>query len=88
VATIPRSDAEIFADARSALDQHPTIPPGVHVHVQGGTVRLTGSVRFERERAEAEEAVRHIEGTQGITNNIAVTQPVDPEGVEAPRKTR
>jgi hypothetical protein len=40
-----RSDPDIFSAARKALDDHPSVPPEVRVHVDGGTVTLTGSVR-------------------------------------------
>ena len=43
--TTRRSDAEIFGDARKALDERPTVPQGVDAHVVRGVVTLTGSVR-------------------------------------------
>ena len=39
-----RTDPEIFIDAKEALDQLPTAPAGVRVHVLQGTVTLTGGV--------------------------------------------
>ena len=72
--TTNRSDAEIFADARTALDRRPTVPQGVHVYVEGGTVTLTGSVRQPFERAEAEDAVRGVEGIRSLVNDIIVTE--------------
>lgn len=82
--TTHRSDAEIFADARKALDQRPTVPQGVHVHVDRGTVTLTGSVRQPFERADAEEAVRQVEGIRSLVNDVIVTEPPNPQGFEAP----
>ena len=41
-----RSDPEIFLDARTALDERPSVPAGVRVHVDHGTVTLTGSVQL------------------------------------------
>lgn len=82
--TTHRTDADIFADARKALDQHPTVPQGVHVHVSWGTVTLTGSVRRPFERSHAEEAVRRVEGIRGLVNGIIVTQAPNPAGFEAP----
>jgi osmotically-inducible protein OsmY len=72
--TTHRSDAEIFADARTALDRRPTVPQGVHVYVDRGTVTLTGSVRQPFERAEAEDAVRGVEGIRSLVNDIIVTE--------------
>ena len=82
--TTHRSDAEIFAGARRALDQRPTVPQGVHVHVNRGAVTLTGSVRQPFERADAEEAVRRVEGIRSLVNDIIVTQAPNPQGFEAP----
>lgn len=86
--TTHRSDADIFADARKALDERPTVPQGVHVHVNSGTVTLTGSVRLPFERADAEEAVRTIGGIRRLVNDITVTQIPDPAGFEAPDESR
>jgi osmotically-inducible protein OsmY len=79
-----RSDAEIFGDARRALDQRPTVPQGVHVHVDRGSVTLTGTVRQSFERADAEEAVRAVEGIRSLVNDIVVTQAPNPAGFDAP----
>ena len=57
-----RSDADIFLDARRALDERPGVPADVRVHVDHGTVTLTGSVRWPLERSEAEGTVRQIAG--------------------------
>jgi osmotically-inducible protein OsmY len=86
--TTHRSDAEIFAAARRALDQRPTVPPGVHVHVDRGAVTLTGTVRHPFERADAEDAVRRVKGIRHLVNDILVTQVPSPEGFEAPDESR
>jgi osmotically-inducible protein OsmY len=79
-----RSDTEIFVDARKALDHCLSIPQGVRVHVDHGTVTLTGSVRLVHEKGEAEDVVRRIEGVQRLLNHISVAQEPDPEGFERP----
>ena len=78
-----RADTEIFSAARKALDDHPTAPQ-VRVHVDRGTVTLTGSVRWPQHKTEAEVVVRHVDGVRGIVNKILVTQAVDSEGLDAP----
>ena len=78
-----RSDPDIFSAARKALDDHPSVPQ-VRVHVDRGTVTLTGSVRWPQEKAEAEAVVRRVDGVLGIVNKILVAQAVDPEGFEPP----
>ena len=77
-----RSDPDIFSAARKVLDDHPTVPQ-VRVHVDRGTVTLTGSVRWPQEKAEAEAVVRRVDGVLGIVNKIMVEKAVDPEGFEA-----
>jgi osmotically-inducible protein OsmY len=84
--TIHRTDAEIFAEARNALDRRPIVPQGVHVHVHGGTVTLTGSVRGPFERADAEAAVRGIEGIRSLRNDIVVSQIASTAGFEPPEQ--
>jgi osmotically-inducible protein OsmY len=86
--TTRRTDAEIFAEARSALDRRLSVPQGVHVHVHGGVATLTGSVRLAFERSDAEAAVRGIEGIRTLKNEIVVTQTISTEGFEPPEESR
>lgn len=78
-----RTDADIFVDARNALDRRRTVPEGVHAHVAHGVVTLTGTARLPFDRADAEDAVRHIEGVQRVVNHITVAQ-APTEGFEPP----
>jgi osmotically-inducible protein OsmY len=50
----------------------------VHIHVDRGTVTLTGSVRRPSERANAEQAVRMVEGVRSLVNDIIVTEAPNP----------
>ena len=79
-----QSDAEIFSAARHALDERLDVSQSVRVHVDHGTVTLTGGVRWATERREAEDVVRHVGGVVRIVNNITVAQTVNPKGFEAP----
>jgi osmotically-inducible protein OsmY len=67
-----RSDAELFAAARRALDRNPRVPAAVRVHVSDGTVLLTGSVRAVWEREAADQTVRGVDGLHGVENDIYV----------------
>jgi osmotically-inducible protein OsmY len=78
-----RLDPDIFAAARKALDDDPKIPQDVRVHVDGGTVTLTGTVRTLHEKSEAEAVVRHIDGVVRTVNQIAVAQVVNPDTFES-----
>jgi osmotically-inducible protein OsmY len=79
-----RSDPEIFVDAKKALEDRPSIPPEVHVHVEYGNVTLTGSVRWLFERAEAEAAVRQVKGIRRLVNRITVAELANAQGFEPP----
>lgn len=74
--TIHRSDTEMFAEARRALDRHSTIPATVHVHVENGTATLTGIVRVASESADAIAVVRAVPGIARVINKLTVTQVV------------
>ena len=77
-------DSHIFTAARKALDDDPGVPQDVRVHVDRGTVTLTGTVRWPREKSEAEAVVRQIVGVLEVVNHITVARPVNSEGFEAP----
>ena len=83
-----RSDPDIFSAARKALDDRPSVPQEVRVHVDRGTVTLTGGVRWPQERSEAEEIVRRVDGVLGVVNNITAVHRANPEGFEAPDERR
>jgi osmotically-inducible protein OsmY len=69
-----RSDATVFADARKHLDDCPTVPSNVHVHVEDGLVTLTGSVPRTSQRTDAEATVRPLIGDRRLLNKITVTE--------------
>ena len=79
-----RLDTDIFAAARKALDDDPRVSQNVRVHVDRGTVTLTGTVRWPHEKSDAEGIVGAIDGVQRIVNNITVANVANAEGFEAP----
>lgn len=79
-----RNDAEIFADARLALDNEPTVPGTVHVHVDDGVATLTGIVRRPSERTTAQQVVRHVDGVRRVVDLVTVWQEGCPEELEGP----
>ena len=80
-------DPDIFAASRKALDDDPGVPQDVRVHVDEGTVTLTGTVRWQHERAQAESVVRRIDSVRRIVNNITVANVANAEGFEAPESS-
>jgi osmotically-inducible protein OsmY len=81
-----RTDADIFVEARGALDRCANVPATVRVHVDNGCATLTGSVRLPSERSEAEDAVRRVKGIHRFVNHITVSQVVSAEGFEPPEE--
>ena len=79
-----RPDAEIFVDARRALDERPAVPATVHVYVNNGVATLTGSVRLATQQLEAEEAIRHVPGLRRLVNDIVVAKMPSVMGFEPP----
>ena len=66
------SGAVVFGKARKALDECETVPGTVRVHVENGTVTLTGSVDRLAQRTDAERAVRPVIGNRRLVNKITV----------------
>ena len=81
-----RTDAEIFSDARHALDERPVVPATVRVHVHDGVVTLTGSVRLASQHREAEETIRHVSGLRRLVNDIVVAEMPSVLGFEPPQR--
>lgn len=79
-----RTDAQIFADVRHALDQRPAVPATVRAHVDHGVVTITGTVRRYHQSAEAEDAAGRVPGVRRVVNEIAVERLASPEGFEPP----
>jgi len=68
-----RSDAEIAADVRSALDRYPGFEAHrIAVRVQNGVVTLNGVVGSYAERANAEAAAWQSTGIVDVVNNLAI----------------
>lgn len=69
----PRTDANIAAAARQALEWDAHIPHSLlRVAVSNGWVALHGTVSRLRERDDAERLVRRLEGVRGVYNLIEV----------------
>jgi osmotically-inducible protein OsmY len=82
----PRPDAEIFVEARHALDEQPVVPATVHLHVNQGVTTLTGSVRLPSQQLEAEGAIRHVPGIRRLVNDIVVAEMPSVLGFEPPER--
>lgn len=78
-----RSDEEIAKAVRHTLDWNVLVPADrIHTTVTNGWIVLTGEVEYYRERTDAERAISHLPGVRGVTNQIRVSMPVEPERVK------
>jgi osmotically-inducible protein OsmY len=73
-----RTDADIAAAAKRALDWNSALPDTISVTVSAGVVTLRGEVERQFQKKEAERAVRSITGVVGLTNLIEVMPRVAP----------
>jgi osmotically-inducible protein OsmY len=80
---LPRTDPEIAADAARALALRTTLPRSIQAVVRDGHVTLTGIAHTLFQKAIAEKAVAHIDGTRGVVNRIQVMPASTPREVAA-----
>ena len=79
----PRDDADIATAIAHVLDWNVQIPDGkVHARVQDGWVTLDGEVEHDYQRREVERMVRNVRGVVGVTDNVTVKPPPEPEAVK------
>ncbi|HSO97524.1 MAG TPA: BON domain-containing protein [Solirubrobacteraceae bacterium] len=68
-----QKDGELRGAALRALMSHVDVPGDrIDVHVSDGWLTLSGEVKRQEETNAAFEAVAHLEGVGGITNEIKV----------------
>lgn len=78
-----RTDADIAAAARQALDWSTLVPQEqVQATVERGHVTLNGEVEWDFQRAAAKRAVRDLKGVIAVANHIRLASPIDAQGVE------
>jgi osmotically-inducible protein OsmY len=75
-------DTQIARSAAAALKLYSSIPAAVHAEVRDGFITLRGEVEQHYERTDAEEAVRHLPGVRGVSNEIIVKPRIKPHAVE------
>jgi hyperosmotically inducible protein len=71
-----RSDVDLAQMVRHILEWDVLVPDeGITSTVDNGWVTLDGTVEVWAQRDEAERAVQHLAGVQGVTNHITVAAP-------------
>ncbi len=69
---LERTDADIAEDAVRALRLRSALPDTIQATVHNAHVALTGHVRWLFQKADAEDAVRHLRGVRHVANYITV----------------
>jgi osmotically-inducible protein OsmY len=78
-----RTDADVARAAANALAWHVSLPPErLKVAVEGGWVTLKGDIHWQYQKTAAEDAVRHLLGVKGISNEVVVKPRVSPSDVK------
>lgn len=72
-----RTDTEIARDALHRLRNNANVPTEVQAVVSDGFITLDGTVSWMFQRVAAENAVRHLRGVKGVSNEIAVRRAPD-----------
>lgn len=71
-----RSDVELAQMARHVMEWDVLVPDeSITLTVDHGWITLEGTVKAWAQRDEAERAIQHLAGVQGVTNRIAVEAP-------------
>ncbi len=68
-----RTDADIAQSAKNVLSWSTSVPKdAIKVMVEGGWLSLTGDVEWQFQRQAAADALRHLAGVTGISNEIGI----------------
>lgn len=79
-----RTDADIAKAARQALEWDVRLPDeDIQTTVARGVITLEGAVECLSQCVDAEEAVRHLAGVQGVDNKLTVAPKATPVDVRA-----
>jgi len=68
-----RTDTEIARDALHRLRNNLAVPPEVQAVVTDGYITLDGTVSWMYQRVAAENAVKHLPGVRGVSNEITLS---------------
>lgn len=82
-ADFERNDADLADAATNALLWDSTVPDEeITANVERGWITLQGEAEWNYQKTNAENAVRNLTGTRGVTNNITIKPNVEPQDPE------
>jgi osmotically-inducible protein OsmY len=73
-----RDDSWLTAAANDALTLGRSVAAGVEATAKNGDITLTGAVRGEAERTEAEALIAGLTGVRSVTNDIEINDEAGP----------
>lgn len=80
---LSRTDEEIARAVRHALEWNVLVlADNIHSTVANGWVTLEGNAEYYRERVDAERIISQLPGVRGVSNEIQVSLPVEPERIK------
>ncbi len=79
-----RSDAEIAAAIKNALQWHVPLPETLHALVENGCITLKGEATWEYQRTAVEDIVRHLRGVHTVTNLVIIKSMESPTRLTDP----
>ena len=86
-ASSERTDADIAAAVRNALEWDTTLPADqIKVTVSQGWVTLEGEVPWSYQRADAERVARRTTGVRGVSNLIVLSPSKNPSAEEMKKR--
>lgn len=81
-ASSKRTDSDIAAAAKRALEWNVTVPDTIQLKVENGWITLSGNAEWDYQRQAAERSVRNLFGVVGVTNLVKVKPKIAPGDVE------
>jgi osmotically-inducible protein OsmY len=67
-----RTDADIARSAENVLEWTSYLPSSVKVKAEKGWITLSGEVEWDYQRKGASDAIRHLMGVTGVSDEIAI----------------
>lgn len=77
-----RKDSDVAESVVNSLGSHVVVPSNVQATVEDGWVTLSGHAEWEFQRKAAMNAVRHLFGVKGVSNDITLRPSIKPTAVK------
>jgi len=78
-----RTDADIVRSAENVLEWTSYLPSSVKVKAEKGWITLSGEVEWDYQRKGASDAIRHLMGVTGVSDEIAIKPRASVSAVKA-----